>query len=347
MGDARFLRANPNPVPLDSLKHPDFDVREYRTEEDIENIRRSLEEKGQIMPVLLGQKESGQYPILDGNHRYLAAKRAGWPDIDAIQTRTGVDSDEAQIVANISRLELAPSEKLATFDYMLNVLDLQASEAADKVGYDRSQVTRYQAILEGYGEIKEYFMEGEIGVRACYELNLVDDRDRAVDIAQTAVREGYQDADVVKQAKFARAEKGAEDAMRGAGTQENVENMQQARKQAQAIQEVDPIDQQAIDEAQVGAQGSPSGEAGDQTAEDTEEPQGPPCHACGQPMPSGAFLVLQFRPEIAKQLGVQELNFGPECMQAVLELWEGLQAEANPDTQDPVPADEPDSTASQ
>jgi len=110
MPDDRFLRQNPNPVPLDSLKHPDFDVREYRTDEDIANIRKSLERKGQIMPILVGEKEGDQYPILDGNHRYLAAKRAGWPDIDAIQTESGVGDDEAQIIANISRLELSQSE---------------------------------------------------------------------------------------------------------------------------------------------------------------------------------------------------------------------------------------------
>jgi hypothetical protein len=39
MSDGRFLRQNPNPVPLDVLHTPDFDVREYRTDADIENIR--------------------------------------------------------------------------------------------------------------------------------------------------------------------------------------------------------------------------------------------------------------------------------------------------------------------
>jgi len=164
MSTDRFLRQNPNPVPLDTLSTPDFDVREYRTDADIENIRESMDNKGQIMPILLGSPDNGVYPILDGNHRYLAAKRAGWPDIDAIQTGASIQDDEAQIISNISRLELSQQEKLSTFDYMLTVLDYSQTEAADAVGFDRSQVTRYAGILNGYGEVKEYFIQGELGV---------------------------------------------------------------------------------------------------------------------------------------------------------------------------------------
>lgn len=340
MPDDRFLRANPNPLPLDVLKHPDFDVREYRTDEDIENIRKSLEAKGQIMPILVGEKENGQHPILDGNHRYLAAKRAGWPTIDAIQTRAGVDSDEAQIVANISRLELAPSEKLATFDYLLNVLDLNHTEAAEKVGFDRSQVHRYAKILAGYGEIKEYFMQGELGVHAAYELNLVDDRDRAVDIAETAVREGYKDADVIQQAKFARAEDGAEDAMRGAGTQENVENMQRVKKNVQAMNDLDPIDEQAARDAQVAPDADQPPAEGQAPDSPDVQREGPPCAGCGQPLPQEHLSLVKFHPALAEQLGIQSLKFGEDCTKALVDFWVGLQEQAEVEGEPPEAADD-------
>jgi len=344
MDDGRFLRENPNPVPLDALTQPEYDVREYRTDKDIDNIRRSMEDKGQVMPVLLGGKDGGTYPILDGNHRYLAAKRAGWPNIDAIQTGAGIQDDEAQILANISRLELTQGEKLATVDYMLSVLDYSKTEAADAVGWTRSQMTKYGSILDGYGEIQEYYVEGEIGLAAAYQLNQVDDRDRAVDIAQTATREGYQDADIVTQAKNARSDDSGEDVMRGAGTEANISNMQQVRRNAEAMQDLDPRNPAEVDEATVAGSQTPreGPQAGD--GESESEPQGPPCMACAEPTQAGHMMVVEIHPQLAEQVGIQELRFGAECSGRLLKWWSERQQESNVETDEqPDPADTPKS----
>jgi len=332
MSDSQFLRADPNPKPVDVLSQPDFDVREYRTDADINNIADSLANKGQVMPVLIGQQQGDTYPVLDGNHRVLAAKRLGWNRVDCIQTRAGADEDEVQIIANISRLELSPSEKLATFDYMLSSLDMSVAESAEKVGIDRSQAHRYKTVLTGFGEIKQFYMEGEIGVNACYELNQVEDRDRAVDIAETAVREGYMDKDVVQQARYARGDDDGEDEMRGAGTEQNTQNIQQVRKNAEAIGELDPVDSQAIDDAQVGAEGEQAPTEGQPTSPQQQAPQGPPCQACGKPMDSGGLTNIQFHPELAQKLGVEEIHLGAQCTGKLIEWWE--QRQQNVETDD-------------
>lgn len=321
MSDDRFLRQDPNPVPIDQLKQPDYDVREFREDADIENIRKALEEDGQLMPLLLGEQENGQYPILDGNHRYLAAKRLGWPALDCIHVGGGLSDDKAQIIANITRLELTQAEKLSVFDYMLNVLEMDQTTAAKEVGFDRSQVTRYASILTGYGEIKEFFVQGELGVHACYQLNMLEDRDRAVDIAQTAVREGYTDKDVIAQAKWARGDEEGKDEMRGAGSERNAENLQQVRRNAQAIQELEPTDQQAIQDAQVGAEGGPEAGEGVGSGEGGDAPQGPPCVGCGEPTEPGHMIKAQLHPSLAEQVGAQELGFGAECSGKLLEWW--------------------------
>jgi len=321
MTDQRFVRKDPNPVPLDVLKEPDWDVRDYRTDEDIDNIADTMGAKGQVMPILLGQEQNGMYPVLDGNHRVAAARRLGWADIDAIKTKGGTDDNELQIVANISRLELSPSEKLATFDFMLNNLEWSQSRAAEEVGWDRSQVHRYAKILRGFGEIKQFFMQGELGVHACYELNKGLDRDAAVDIAERAVREGYVDADVIEQAKNRRGDEDADDVMRGAGGQRNVENMQQVRKNAKALGELDPIDQQGIDEAQVGNAGADMAGPEQSQPEQPQEPQGPPCHRCGDVMNPGPLVQVNLHPELAQQLQLEELLFCGNCAGDLINWW--------------------------
>ena len=331
MAESHFVRVDPNPIPIDSLSPPDYDVREYRTDEDIDNTAKTLEREGQIMPILVGQKKNGVYPILDGNHRYFAAKRLGWESLDAIQTEAGVDEDEVQIIANVSRLELSPSEKLSVFDYLLGTLDVSVSDAADRVGIDRSQVHRYKKIMDGYGEIKQFYMQDELGVHACYQLNQVPDRDRAVDIAETAVREGYHDADVVEQAKFARGEEEAQNEMRGAGTEQNTQNIQQVKRNAKELGELDPIDSQGVRDAQVAPDEGQPPEQGQASQNQAQEPQGPPCMACGKPMEAGALTQVKFHPEMAQELGVDELRFGAQCTGKLIEWWQQRQANVDVD----------------
>lgn len=329
----RFLRKNPNPIPLDSLEQPDYDVREYRTDHDIENIARSMDEEGQVMPVLLGEKSGGVYPILDGNHRYLAAKELGWPDLDCIETGAGVDDDKAQIISNITRLELSQAEKLAAFDYLLNVLGLNQSEAAREVGFDRAAVHRYAHILKGYGEIKEYFISGQIGVTAAYELNKVEDRDRALNIAKTAVNEGYRDKDIEHQAKWARSDADGENKMKGAGGETQTQNMKQVKRNAEELKEMQGIDQAGVQQAQV-APGNDTGQPPGDDEETAQEPAGPPCMGCGQATDPGPVLHCEFHPDLANELGIKDVDFGACCVGDFIQWWQSRQDEAGAPTDD-------------
>lgn len=328
MSEDRFCRADPNPVPLDQLKQPDYDVREFRTDEDIDNIARSLEEEGQVMPVLLGNPENGQYPVLDGNHRVLAARRAGWPDIDCIQTAAGTDDDKAQIIANLTRLELSPSEKLAVLDFLLNQRGLGVNAVADEVGIDKAQVSRYKTILTGFGEIRQFFIEGELGSRACYQLNRLDDRDRAVDIAERAVREGYRDADVVEQARYALGQEAADDVMKGAGGDRSVQNRNQVKANVNAMQSLDPIDEEAVQQAQQPPQEAPAGPEGPTPDKTEEEYDGPVCQACGMPREEEATFRFVLPDSLAENLDFEEVQLGANCGQGAMQFIHELQAQS-------------------
>jgi len=339
MSDERFVRRDPNPKPLDALKPPDFDVREYRTDEDIDNVVRTLDEEGQVLPILIGTQTNGQYPILDGNHRYLAAKRLGWPSLDTIQTKQTADEDEVQIVANVSRLELSPSERLSVFDYMLNRMDLSVAQAADRTGIDRSQAHRYQSILQGFGEIREFYVQGEIGMRACYQLNRLEDRDRAVEIAETAVREGYVDKDIVHQAQYAKGEEDTSDRMNLGRDAQTKQNLDQVRRNAQELAGMDSTDEQALRDAQV-APDSGQGGQGDPGQDAPQEPQGKPCAGCGEPTEAGHLANMQFHPKFAEQLGVAQLGFGAECTAEFVKWWQQRQDQTNATEKGPETADE-------
>jgi len=210
---------------------------------------------------------------------------------------------------------------------MLNVLDMNQSEAAREVGFHRSQVSKFAQVLTGYGEIKEYFVQDEIGVTAAYELNKVPDRDRAVHIAKTAVNEGYVDKDIIAQAQWARSDDDGENTMKGAGSETQTRNMQQVKKNAKEMRDLEGIDQEGVRDAQVAPDAEqPTGEG--ETPEQPQEPQGPPCVGCGEPTQQGPVLHCKFHPRVAEKVGVQDLGFGACCLPDFVEWWQQTQEQA-------------------
>ncbi len=106
------------------------------------------------------------------------------------------------------------------------------------------------------------------------------------------------------------------------------------------MNDLDPIDQQGIENAQAGSP-QPAGDLpdGDQ-AEAPSQPQGPPCMACGSPMNPAPLAQVQFEPNLAQELGVEQLAFCGTCTGQLINWWSSRQEEVGTgtqvDTEDPA-----------
>lgn len=67
-------------VPIDSLQHLDRNPRVG----DVAAIKSSLEEFGQLKPIVVYDNKDGTYTIIAGNHTVYAAKELGWKEIAAV-----------------------------------------------------------------------------------------------------------------------------------------------------------------------------------------------------------------------------------------------------------------------
>jgi len=130
----------------------------------------------------------------------------------------------------------------------------------------------------------------------------------------------------VTQCKNRRGEEGGKDVMRGAGSEQQIRNMQQVERNKQELQQVEPIDQQAIDDAQAGSAGGSVPPQGETPQQAPEAPTGPPCHMCGDSMDPGPLLQANVHPELADQLGVDEVLFCARCAGKFINWWSSHQS---------------------
>jgi ParB/RepB/Spo0J family partition protein len=328
MAQATAARENPNLVPVDDLYIPDWDIREGRPEEDIDAVARSLQEEGQIVPILLGRETDDGTEIVDGVHRFLAAKRLGWHQLDAIQLASETDSYRAGVIANMGRVTLSNTDKVNILNYLFQTTEMDVEAIADKIGLSQQSVYRYRSVINGYNEIRSLYMNEGLQLKAAAKLNKVPERDTAVAIAEEALTKGWAQSEIIAQASNAKAriemEAEADTVSKQVGTHQAATHARQ---------------QQAKREAQGGPQPAPAGQTPDprqqqkeeldqQTEPPAEDYDGPLCDVCGGPRDEATTLEVILPEPVQNDVGLERYEVCLDEGQALLQLLGRLQEQA-------------------
>lgn len=321
----RSARASDNPVPIDQLVIPEWDIRDHRPPEDVMAVQASLQEEGQIMPVLLSEREDGLFDLVDGVHRYLAAKQAEWDRLDGIVLSPETDDYTAGVIANLSRVDLQSYDKLNVFNFLFNVQDLDYQVVADKLGISERTARRWRQVLRAPDEVVQMVVQEDIPITAGSALAEVPDADRAVEIAETAVLHDWG-ADTIKtQARNAkqdleRAQSVQEavdnptDVPDGVGTDARETDLQDVESPAETA---DREKAEARDAARPDPTDAPAdGPEDDAPAAPVDPPEsvqaphsppdetgGPECFICSVPVDPNQASIMQWGDDIAEELG--------------------------------------------
>lgn len=328
MSDPQAARENPNWVPVDELYIPDWDIRDHRPEEDIRAIMRSLDEEGQVVPILLGRRDDDGIEVVDGVHRFLAAKRLGWKRLDGIQLSDDRDVYTDGVVANLAGVALSNHDKVNVLNYLFTTTDMGAETIGEKVGLSKESVYRYKRVIEGYNEIRRLYMEDGLALKAAAKLNRVPDRDVAVSIAEEALTKGWNQKEIIAQASNAKARLDMDEEAREASRQVG---SNQAAAHAR--------EQMAAQEAQAGASPEPAGQPPQPRNQAQAQPQpdddpipedydGPICDVCGGPRTEEETMTIRFPEAIQDEVGQKAVDVCMSEGKAVLQLVHQLQNQA-------------------
>ena len=145
---------------------------------DLGELANSIKEHGVLQPVILRPTENGRYAPTIGNRRCAAARLAGRETIPAmVKDADSLDRRaEVQVIENVHREDLKPSELARAFGYLLSLKDgrkrrwTQQTLAA-RLGMSQAKVSKYAALSALTDEALAAIDQGRIGIEDGYELS--------------------------------------------------------------------------------------------------------------------------------------------------------------------------------
>ena len=178
MVDIHSVRVNPN------------QPRKIFKEKELQELSTSIRENGIIQPLIVSKAEQG-FDLIAGERRLRAAKMAEIEKVPVIVTR-GTEQDKIvmAIVENVQRSDLNCVEEALAYYQLLNDYHLTQEEVAKRLGKERSTVANFLRLLKLPREVVEQLQREQLSFGHGKVLAGEKDRDKVIQLAQRAVREG-------------------------------------------------------------------------------------------------------------------------------------------------------------
>lgn len=132
--------------------------------ESFEDLKRSIEEKGIIQPILVRPVEDSRYQVVAGERRLRAAIALGIKEIPSYLKN--IDSDEEMLeialIENVQREDFNPIDLGKGYQRLIDECDLTQEEVAKKIGKDRTTVSNLIRLLKLPDKIQESLRHGQI-----------------------------------------------------------------------------------------------------------------------------------------------------------------------------------------
>jgi ParB family chromosome partitioning protein len=192
---------------IDLIRPNRFQPRMQFTEDELEDMARSIHQQGIIQPLLVRKDDIG-YELITGERRLRAAKKAGLEQVPVlVKTITDTDMLEMSIVENVQRADLNPVEEAEAYYRLITEFGLTQDQAAERVGKSRSAVANFLRLRQLPDQIKTSIMDGILSMGHARALLGAGTKAQQNAIWRTVVSKGLSVRETERLVKRLRAEK--------------------------------------------------------------------------------------------------------------------------------------------
>ncbi|MEQ1722141.1 MAG: ParB/RepB/Spo0J family partition protein [Pseudobdellovibrio sp.] len=178
-------------IAIDKLVPGIYQPRKNFDKESLNELANSIKENGIIQPITVRKRASGGFEILAGERRWRAAQTAGLHEVPAIiKTLTDREALQVALIENIQREDLDPIEEAESYERLIQEFSLSQSEAAEKVGKERSSVANALRLLTLPLEIREMLTQKQISVGHAKAILSLTDKARQINLAKKVAEGG-------------------------------------------------------------------------------------------------------------------------------------------------------------
>ena len=158
------LRLSKNELSVNQIEANPFQPRTVWDEEQLADLSRSIKENGIIQPIIVRKNTDG-YEIIAGERRYRAACLAGLETVPVLERKATDDEMlELALVENIHRTNLNPIERAKAYQRFIDTFNLNQTEAAKRLGEDRTVVANHLRILDLPQDIRDMLSDGKLSM---------------------------------------------------------------------------------------------------------------------------------------------------------------------------------------
>jgi ParB family transcriptional regulator, chromosome partitioning protein len=159
MEDIRSLRH----MPIEMLHPSPNNPRKHFSDTDLDDLARSIREKGLLQPLVVRSRPSGEYEIVAGERRWRAAQKAGIHDVPVlIRELSDGEALEIALIENIQRSDLNPLEEARAYSLLLGQFNYTQQQLADSVGKSRSHISNTLRLLNLPESVRQQIESGQL-----------------------------------------------------------------------------------------------------------------------------------------------------------------------------------------
>ena len=139
-----------NKVSIKDIVRNKFQPRKVFDEENLNDLTRSIKERGIIQPIIVRQsvEDKNKFEIIAGERRWLAAQQAGLQEVPVVVTEADdLKSLEFALVENIQRHDLNPLEEAEGYRRLIDQFSYDQEKVSKFIGKSRSHITNSLRIL--------------------------------------------------------------------------------------------------------------------------------------------------------------------------------------------------------
>lgn len=177
-----ITRIRPNPL----QPREDFDP------QALDDLKKSIKEKGVIQPITVRRTEYG-YEIIAGERRVRASMEIGMQSIPAyiLDITTDAEMLELALIENVQREHLNPVEIALGYQRLIEECRLTQEEVSQKVGKDRTTVTNFLRLLRLPREIQYGLRIKKISMGHARAMLALPDEDTQLEVFNRVVQEDF------------------------------------------------------------------------------------------------------------------------------------------------------------
>lgn len=189
--EAETLRGENAPsvqtLPIEAITANPDQPRKRFSEDDLEELTASIQEKGIIQPLIV-RAIGDAYEIVAGERRWRAAQRAQLHEVPVVvRNYDDIEVLEIAIIENVQRANLNPIEEAAGYRQLMDKFGHTQEKLADALGKSRSHIANLLRLLQLPSEVVSMVEDGKLSAGHARALVPVED---PLPLAQQIVTKG-------------------------------------------------------------------------------------------------------------------------------------------------------------